>query len=174
MLVHCTCRLFLKPASLLRMRSLVWALSMSLIFVACGAKRSRSVKNKRQLNQRFFEIRKACENNIPSVDATAPAANINRRQSDPSSGQMESAHPLQQQQPRQPVGCAQLIFEESVGCITECISPQCHEKIYSSKPIEIGEIDLIRHAQFELCAKREMKERSRIERIDKRKASSAG
>jgi len=141
---------------------LVWALSMSLVCVACAAKRSRSVKNKRQLNQRYFEIRRSCENNTPSVDA---AATMNHRQADPSSGQ---------QHPKLPDGCANLIIEESAGCITACISPGCHEKIYGSNPLEEGEIDLIRHAQFELCTKTDLKERRRIERIEKRKASSEG
>lgn len=154
---------------------LVWALSISLNFVACAAKRSRSVKNKRQMNQRFFEIRRSCENNAPSVDAAAAAAEaatVNHRQADPSTGQLQSARPMQQPK-QQPDGCAHLIFEESAGCITACISPECHKQIYSN-PLEVGEIDLIRHAQFELCAKRALKERRRIERIEKRKASSAG
>ena len=153
---------------------LVWALSICLILVACAAKRTRSVKNKRQMNQRFFEIRRSCENNAPSVDAaaaTAAAATVNDRQADPSTGQLQSARPMQQPK-QQPDGCAHLIFEESAGCIAACISPECHKQIYSN-PLEVGEIDLIRHAQFELCAKRALRERRRIE-IEKRKASSAG
>ena len=154
---------------------LVWTLSICLILVACAAKRSRSVKNKRQTNQRFFEIRRSCENNAPSVDAAAAAAaaaTVNDRQADPSTGQLQVARPMQQPK-EQPDGCAHLTFEESAGCITACISPECHKQIYSN-PLEVGEIDLIRHAQFELCAKRALKERQRIERIEKRKASSAG
>jgi len=84
----------------------------------------------------------------------------------------------QQQQQHQELqlqlgGCAHLIFEESTSCVTECISPACHAKIYGANPLELGEIDLGRRVQFELCAKREVKERSRIERIQKRKASAA-
>jgi len=158
---------------------LVWALGLKFIFV-CAAKRSRGVKNKRQLNQRFFEIRRSCENNTPSVDAAsaaaaaaAAAATMNHRQADPSTGQLQSAHPMQQ--PKQyPDGCSHLMFEESAGRITACISPGCHDKIYGSNPLEEGEIDLIRLAQFELCAKKDLKESARMERIEKRKASSAG
>ena len=159
---------------------LVWALGLKFVFVTCAAKRSRSVKNKRQLNQRFFEIRRSCENDTPSssVDAAAAAAaaaatTMNHRQADPPTGQLQSARPMQQPEQR-PDGCAHLIYEESAGCITACISPGCHDKIYGSNPLEEGEIDLIRLAQFELCAKRDLKERARIERIEKRKASSAG
>ena len=126
-------------------------------FVASTSKRTRSVKNKRQLNRKYYEIRSNCEINSPAAAADA---------SDFSSG-------LQQELQLQPGGCGHLIFEESASCVTGCMSPTCHAKIYGTDPLELGEIDLGRHVQFELCAKREVKERSRIERIQKRKASAA-
>ena len=135
-------------------------LMISLIaqhFVASTSKRTRSVKNKRQLNRKYYEIRSTCEINPPAAAVDA---------SDFSSGQ-------QQEIQLQPGGCGHLIFEESASCVTGCMSPTCHAKIYGTDPLELGEIDLGRHAQFELCTKREVKERSRVERIQKRKASAA-
>ena len=80
-------------------------------------------------------------------------------------------------------GCAHLIFEESADCVHRCVSPDCHAQLYGggddrnddnkdgsgAGPLELGEIDLGRHAQFELCAKRELKEKARMERIERRR-----
>jgi hypothetical protein len=56
---------------------------------------------------------------------------------------------------------------ENEMCITECISPVCHQDIYFSKELELGEVDEVRGVQFESCAKESM----RKEVAEKRQAA---
>ena len=106
--------------------------------IAAGARptgRERRIKNRRQLNREYYQIRSSCENESPD--------------------------------------CADVIFEESVPCITRCVSSACHDRVYGDIPLEPGEVDRLRYAEFEVCAKREVKEAARLERIERRRRAAA-
>mmetsp|Transcript_9478 Transcript_9478/g.14571 ORF Transcript_9478/g.14571 Transcript_9478/m.14571 type:complete len:134 (-) Transcript_9478:148-549(-) len=60
--------------------------------------------------------------------------------------------------------CYHLIPEESMACITACVSPACHRDIYEEHPLEPGELDFQRLEKFEACLKDEMKEQRRLNR----------
>ena len=62
--------------------------------------------------------------------------------------------------------------EESTPCVTQCLSPACHERIYGDDPLDLGEVDRVRFADFELCAKRELKEITRLDRMEARRRLS--
>jgi hypothetical protein len=68
--------------------------------------------------------------------------------------------------------CADVILEESVPCVTRCISSACHDRVYGDSPLEAGEVDRLRYAEFEACAKKEVKEAARLERIERRRKAS--
>jgi hypothetical protein len=53
--------------------------------------------------------------------------------------------------------CMDLIPEESLNCINQCMSEACYEKIYGTNPLEPGEIDIDRAKEFESCVKNEMR-----------------
>eukprot|EP00568_Trieres_chinensis_P009700 CAMPEP_0183307864 /NCGR_PEP_ID=MMETSP0160_2-20130417/19601_1 /TAXON_ID=2839 ORGANISM="Odontella Sinensis, Strain Grunow 1884" /NCGR_SAMPLE_ID=MMETSP0160_2 /ASSEMBLY_ACC=CAM_ASM_000250 /LENGTH=128 /DNA_ID=CAMNT_0025471565 /DNA_START=57 /DNA_END=443 /DNA_ORIENTATION=- len=55
------------------------------------------------------------------------------------------------------VACGSLVPEESTPCVTECVSSQCHGKIYGDAPLELGEVDERRYYEFERCAKTELR-----------------
>lgn len=52
--------------------------------------------------------------------------------------------------------CSRLITEESYNCVNNCTSNYCYNEIYSSMPLEDGEIDHIRDRQFISCARKEV------------------
>jgi len=70
--------------------------------------------------------------------------------------------------------CADVVLEESVPCVTRCISSACHDRVYGDSPLEPGEVDRLRYAEFEVCAKKEAKEAARLERIERRRKASGG
>lgn len=45
-----------------------------------------------------------------------------------------------------------------MNCIYECVSPKCYSQIYSSDPIEDGEIDYHRYRLFALCVRQEVRD----------------
>eukprot|EP00566_Odontella_aurita_P023084 CAMPEP_0113549364 /NCGR_PEP_ID=MMETSP0015_2-20120614/13394_1 /TAXON_ID=2838 /ORGANISM="Odontella" /LENGTH=126 /DNA_ID=CAMNT_0000450069 /DNA_START=176 /DNA_END=556 /DNA_ORIENTATION=- /assembly_acc=CAM_ASM_000160 len=57
--------------------------------------------------------------------------------------------------------CGGMIYEESLPCVTECLSNECHGKVYGNSPLELGEVDERRYKEFEACAKRELREAAR-------------
>ena len=63
--------------------------------------------------------------------------------------------------------CASLIPEEAMNCIHQCSSPACYEKIYSTQPLEMGEVDLDRAIKFDECKEAELKELRRQQRATK-------
>jgi hypothetical protein len=59
---------------------------------------------------------------------------------------------------QQQQSCASLVPEESMNCVNLCTSPDCYLEIYSSHPLEDGEIDVRRAREFEECLKAEFGE----------------
>ena len=53
--------------------------------------------------------------------------------------------------------CGTFILEESEDCVTACMNTICHEKYYSSNPLENGEVDDVRERQFDNCVKEELR-----------------
>ena len=53
--------------------------------------------------------------------------------------------------------CMELIPEESLNCIHQCMSESCYDTIYGTNPLEPGEIDIDRAKEFETCVKNEMR-----------------
>jgi len=53
--------------------------------------------------------------------------------------------------------CSLLVPEESLNCVNQCLSETCFAAIFGAKPLEDGEIDLVRGAQFEDCVQEELK-----------------
>ena len=45
-----------------------------------------------------------------------------------------------------------------MNCIYECVSPKCYSQIYSSDPIEDGQIDYHRYRLFALCVRQEVRD----------------
>jgi Domain of unknown function (DUF4787) len=63
--------------------------------------------------------------------------------------------------------CGELLPEESTMCVSHCISPTCHHRIYAPIPLEDGEIDVSRARQFEHCFREELRLERRRERSEK-------
>ncbi|KAL3787975.1 hypothetical protein HJC23_002900 [Cyclotella cryptica] len=59
--------------------------------------------------------------------------------------------------------CGHYILEESMNCVTHCVSPDCHRQVgYDVNPLEDGEVDEVRASQFAICVTHEiLKERAR-------------
>ncbi len=59
--------------------------------------------------------------------------------------------------------CGHLILEESMNCVTKCVSEQCYKEVkYDEDPLEDGEVDMNRAMQFAQCVRNEiLKERAR-------------
>ena len=53
--------------------------------------------------------------------------------------------------------CSLLVPEESLNCVNQCLSETCFATIFGANPLEDGEIDLVRGAQFEDCVQGELK-----------------
>lgn len=58
--------------------------------------------------------------------------------------------------------CGNLVLEESMNCVTKCVSEQCYkESKYDVNPLEDGEVDENRALQFAGCVRNEiLKERA--------------
>ena len=53
--------------------------------------------------------------------------------------------------------CGHLILEESMNCVTECVSRKCYEEAsFDRNPLEDGEIDEARSVVFAQCVKKEI------------------
>lgn len=63
--------------------------------------------------------------------------------------------------------CGELLPEESIMCVSRCISPTCHDQIYAPIPLEDGEIDVLRAKEFEHCFREELRLERRRERSQK-------
>mmetsp|Transcript_3906 Transcript_3906/g.6018 ORF Transcript_3906/g.6018 Transcript_3906/m.6018 type:complete len:130 (-) Transcript_3906:71-460(-) len=59
--------------------------------------------------------------------------------------------------------CGHLILEESMNCVTKCVSEQCYKEVkYDEEPLEDGEVDMNRAILFAQCVRNEiLKERAR-------------
>jgi hypothetical protein len=59
--------------------------------------------------------------------------------------------------------CGHLILEESMNCVTKCVSEQCHKEAkYDEEPLEDGEVDERRAILFAQCVRNEItKKRAR-------------
>ena len=55
--------------------------------------------------------------------------------------------------------CSHLVPEEAYNCVNECVSPDCFQTIYSSNPLEDGEIDPDRNRQFIQCIRQEYRQK---------------
>jgi hypothetical protein len=53
--------------------------------------------------------------------------------------------------------CSALIPEEGLNCVLACVSPACYGVVYGIDPVEDGEVDIRRAAQFESCLKEELR-----------------
>lgn len=58
--------------------------------------------------------------------------------------------------------CGHLILEESMNCVTKCVSEQCYKEAkYDVEPLEDGEVDESRAILFAQCVRNEtIKERA--------------
>jgi hypothetical protein len=65
------------------------------------------------------------------------------------------------------VDCARLVPEESMNCVHTCMSPTCYAQIYESKPLEDGEVDVIRGQAFETCVQEELRAQIKEEKRQK-------
>ena len=66
--------------------------------------------------------------------------------------------------------CADLLLEENMNCVNQCIDQGCYTEIYGDRPLEDGEIDNVRTRAFEICFKeaiRKERVKSRQEAMDK-------
>ena len=53
--------------------------------------------------------------------------------------------------------CGHYILEESMNCVTKCVSRKCHEEgSFDVDPLEDGEIDEVRSIVFAQCVKNEI------------------
>jgi hypothetical protein len=59
--------------------------------------------------------------------------------------------------------CGHLILEESMNCVTKCVSEECYKEVkYDVNPLEDGEVDINRAMMFAKCVRNELiKERAR-------------
>mmetsp|Transcript_12219 Transcript_12219/g.18356 ORF Transcript_12219/g.18356 Transcript_12219/m.18356 type:complete len:130 (-) Transcript_12219:32-421(-) len=59
--------------------------------------------------------------------------------------------------------CGHLILEESMNCVTKCVSEKCYSEVkYDVDPLEDGEVDVNRATLFAQCTRNELlKERAR-------------
>mmetsp|Transcript_11849 Transcript_11849/g.17665 ORF Transcript_11849/g.17665 Transcript_11849/m.17665 type:complete len:130 (+) Transcript_11849:202-591(+) len=59
--------------------------------------------------------------------------------------------------------CGHLILEESMNCVTKCVSEKCYSEVkYDVDPLEDGEVDVNRAMLFAQCVRNEMlRERAR-------------
>ena len=59
--------------------------------------------------------------------------------------------------------CGHLILEESMNCVTKCVSEECYKEVkYDVNPLDDGEVDMDRAMMFAKCVRNELiKERAR-------------
>ena len=59
--------------------------------------------------------------------------------------------------------CGHYILEESMNCVSQCVSPSCHKQVgYDVNPLEEGELDETRASEFAICVTYEiLKEKAR-------------
>jgi hypothetical protein len=67
--------------------------------------------------------------------------------------------------------CSEVLPEESTMCVSHCISPACHDRIYAPNPLEDGEMDVLRAKEFETCVKEEIRLERKRDRSQKQKMS---
>lgn len=61
--------------------------------------------------------------------------------------------------------CTANVLDESANCVLKCMSPKCFHKLYAGAPLENGEVDDRRRAQFQACvAAEERQEKNWIKR----------
>jgi Domain of unknown function (DUF4787) len=53
--------------------------------------------------------------------------------------------------------CSSFIPEEGLNCVLACMSPACYGIVYGPSPLEDGEVDFTRAAEFEACMKDELR-----------------
>ena len=63
--------------------------------------------------------------------------------------------------------CLELIPEEAMNCVHQCLSSECFSKIYGSELLEPGEIDWERATEMDKCVKEEIAEERRKKRREK-------
>ena len=65
--------------------------------------------------------------------------------------------------------CGEYILEESMNCVTNCISTECHKEAkYDVDPLEDGEVDEGRAIVFAQCVKSEiLKEKAKARATSK-------
>jgi hypothetical protein len=54
--------------------------------------------------------------------------------------------------------CNHLLPFEDMNCVNECISATCYREVYSSEPLEDGEIDIRRSKLFSMCIRKEARQ----------------
>ena len=50
--------------------------------------------------------------------------------------------------------CAAVPYGESESCVLQCLAPDCYATVYAKAPLEPGEIDFVRQAEFNRCLHR--------------------
>eukprot|EP00450_Noctiluca_scintillans_P025026 CAMPEP_0194533084 /NCGR_PEP_ID=MMETSP0253-20130528/70857_1 /TAXON_ID=2966 /ORGANISM="Noctiluca scintillans" /LENGTH=83 /DNA_ID=CAMNT_0039378603 /DNA_START=160 /DNA_END=411 /DNA_ORIENTATION=+ len=55
--------------------------------------------------------------------------------------------------------CRHVHEDENADCVANCVSLKCYETVYSSNPLEPGEVDLEREGEFQKCANDELTRR---------------
>ena len=66
--------------------------------------------------------------------------------------------------------CGHLILEESMNCVTKCVSTKCHaEASFDVDPLEDGEIDEGRAIVFAQCVKNEILRKKHQNRVGLKK-----
>ena len=61
--------------------------------------------------------------------------------------------------------CRSIPLTENEMCITKCMRPECHEKVYfDTAELELGEVDEWKEVQFEDCVKDYLREQERARR----------
>mmetsp|Transcript_9702 Transcript_9702/g.35536 ORF Transcript_9702/g.35536 Transcript_9702/m.35536 type:complete len:120 (-) Transcript_9702:411-770(-) len=56
-------------------------------------------------------------------------------------------------------------FASRENCVLRCTSEKCYQKVYGDDPLEEGEIDSGRSRDFRICARTDIRERSKAEEL---------
>lgn len=57
--------------------------------------------------------------------------------------------------------CIHTHLDENEGCVDECVSQECYDKIYRAEPLEPGEVDQVRRYEFNSCLEDVARERNK-------------
>lgn len=78
---------------------------------------------------------------------------------------------LMRQSCQEDTECNQLVLEESMNCVLNCISERCFDQIYGGTQLEDGEIDVARLRDFEKCVREDLRQERIRQRNEAREKS---